>query len=70
MRYTLGFAVAMSALFAYITGSSFIFLGYYGLGEHAFGIIFGINALGMTLVSALNAKLVQNREPAALLNSA
>ena len=68
MRYTLGFAVAMSALFAYITGSSFIFLGYYGLGEHAFGVIFGINALGMTLVSALNAKLVQKREPAALLN--
>ncbi|WP_299190092.1 multidrug effflux MFS transporter [uncultured Campylobacter sp.] len=68
MRYTLGFAVAMSALFAYITGSSFIFLDYYGLSERAFGAIFGINALGMTLVSALNAKLVQKREPAALLN--
>ena len=68
MRYTLGFAVAMSALFAYITGSSFIFLDYYGLSERAFGAVFGINALGMTLVSALNAKLVQKREPAALLN--
>ena len=68
MRYTLGFAVAMSALFAYITGSSFIFLDYYGLSERAFGALFGINALGMTLVSALNAKLVQKREPAALLN--
>ena len=68
MRYTLGFAVAMSALFAYITGSSFIFLDYYGLSERAFGAVFGINALGMTLVSALNAKLAQKREPAALLN--
>ena len=68
MRYTLGFAVAMSALFAYITGSSFIFLDYYGLSERAFGAVFGINALGMTLVSALNAKLVQKRELAALLN--
>lgn len=68
MRYTLGFAVAMSALFAYITGSSFIFLDYYGLSERAFGAVFGINALGMTLVSALNAKLVQKSEPAALLN--
>lgn len=68
MRYTLGFAVAMSALFAYITGSSFIFLDYYGLSERAFGAVFGINALGMTLVSALNAKLVQKREPATLLN--
>ena len=68
MRYILGFAVAMSALFAYITGSSFIFLDYYGLSERAFGAVFGINALGMTLVSALNAKLVQKREPAALLN--
>ncbi|WP_297915706.1 multidrug effflux MFS transporter [uncultured Campylobacter sp.] len=68
MRYILGFAVAMSALFAYITGSSFIFLDYYGLSERAFGVVFGINALGMTLVSALNAKLVQKREPAALLN--
>ena len=68
VRYTLGFAVAMSALFAYITGSSFIFLDYYGLSERAFGAVFGINALGMTLVSALNAKLVQKREPAALLN--
>ena len=58
----------MSALFAYITGSSFIFLDYYGLSERAFGAVFGINALGMTLVSALNAKLVQKREPAALLN--
>ncbi len=68
MRYTLCFAVAMSALFAYITGSSFIFLDYYGLSERAFGAVFGINALGMTLVSALNAKLVQKRESAALLN--
>ena len=68
MRYTLGFAVAMSTLFAYITGSSFIFLDYYGLSERTFGAVFGINALGMTLVSALNAKLVQKREPAALLN--
>ncbi|PSM52998.1 major facilitator superfamily transporter [Campylobacter blaseri] len=61
--YALSLAMPMSAMFAYITGSSFVFVEYFGLSTYKYGIIFGLNALGVTLVSAINSKLVLKHSP-------
>jgi len=59
MGYTLCLAVAQAGLFAYITGSSFVFIKYFGVAEENFGWVFGANALAFIAVSQLNAWLLR-----------
>jgi len=59
MGYTLCLAVAQAGLFAYITGSSFVFIKYFGVAEQNFGWIFGSNALAFIAMSQLNAFLLR-----------
>lgn len=47
-------ALALSSLFAYITGSAFVLMNLYGLSEQGYGLLFGVNALGIMLASQLN----------------
>lgn len=61
--------LCMAAMFAYITGSSYVFKDYFGLSSKAYGVIFGINALSMTIFSAINAKLVQKSSPYKILQN-
>ena len=68
--FTLSSAICMAAMFAYITGSSFVFKDYYHLDSKTYGIIFGINALSMTIFSAINAKIVQKISPYKILQNA
>ena len=49
----------MSAMFAYVAGSSFVLQGGYGLDELAFGLVFGLNAAGLTLASQVNPFLIR-----------
>ncbi|HEY0774567.1 MAG TPA: Bcr/CflA family efflux MFS transporter, partial [Nocardioidaceae bacterium] len=48
----------MSAMFAYVAGSSFVLQDGYGLDELAFGLVFGANAAGLTIASQLNPVLI------------
>ena len=48
----------LAALFAYVAGSSFVLQGGYGLDERTFGLVFGANAIGLTLASQLNPMLI------------
>ncbi|HEU4512369.1 MAG TPA: multidrug effflux MFS transporter [Nocardioidaceae bacterium] len=48
----------MSAMFAYVAGSSFVLQDGYGLDELAFGLVFGANAAGLTIFSQLNPVLI------------
>lgn len=63
-------ALPMSALFAYITAASFVFQDYYGLSKQAFGVVFGINALGGTVFATVNAKIVRRISPYIVLHYA
>ena len=63
-------ALPLSALFAYITAASFVFQDYYGLSKQAFGVVFGINALGATAFATLNAKIVRKISPYIVLHYA
>ena len=54
--YVLMFGFANGVLFAYISSASFIIQNYFHFSELAFAVIFGINALGIGIGSALALK--------------
>lgn len=47
-------ALANSSMFAYITGSPFIFMGRFGLTEQQYGLLFGSAALGIMIGAQAN----------------
>ena len=68
--YALAGALAMGAMFAYITGSSFVFTGFFGLSEQQYGVLFGINAISFVLFANINARLVLKHSPYVILPKA
>lgn len=60
----------LSAIFAYVAGSPFVLQGGYGLDETAFGLVFGANALGLTLASQLNPMLIHRFSVVNVLSAA
>ena len=54
--YVLMFAFANGVLFSYISSASFIIQNYFGFSELVFALIFGVNALGIGIGSALSLK--------------
>jgi DHA1 family bicyclomycin/chloramphenicol resistance-like MFS transporter len=58
LRYVLAAALMFAAVFAYISGSSFVLQDTYGLTAQQFSLVFGVNGLGIVLVGQLNGLLV------------
>ncbi|GES01438.1 Bcr/CflA family drug resistance efflux transporter [Acrocarpospora corrugata] len=62
-RAFVGYAVALScaaaALFAYVSGSSFVFQIVYGMSPLGYGVVFAVNAISMTAAAALFGALSQ-----------
>ena len=54
---TLAFGFGFSVMMAYISASPFVYQVMLGLSPTQYGIAFAINALGLTAVSALSARL-------------
>ncbi|EOX1264262.1 multidrug effflux MFS transporter [Campylobacter upsaliensis] len=52
-------SLVLAAMFAYITGSSFVFINFFSLSERDFGLLFGLNALGFVIFANINAKMVR-----------
>ncbi|MDN3706462.1 multidrug effflux MFS transporter [Myroides ceti] len=52
--YALIGSLAMSGMFAYISGSPFVFMEYFGISQKTYGLIFGFNAFGYILGSQVN----------------
>lgn len=59
MGYTMMAGFMQAALFAYITGSSFIFIEFYGISPQHFGWVFGANAFGLIMAAQVNAWLLR-----------
>ncbi|MDL0102400.1 multidrug effflux MFS transporter [Campylobacter felis] len=57
--YVSSMSLVLAAMFAYITGSSFVFVEFFGLSGQHFGLLFGINALGFIIFANVNAKMVK-----------
>ena len=62
--------LAMAAIFAYVSGSSFVFQEQYGLDEQQFGLLFGAGAIGLIGSTQLNPVLLRRWQPQQLLVSA
>ncbi len=62
--------LAMSALLAYVSGSSFVFQGQYGLDQQQFGLLFGSGAIWLILATQLNPVLLRWFEPRQILLTA
>ncbi|GIM97715.1 Bcr/CflA family drug resistance efflux transporter [Paractinoplanes toevensis] len=56
--YTVAQGFAFGALFSYLSNSSFVLQNGYGLSPTVFGLLFGLNAVGLTVTSQLNARLL------------
>jgi len=59
LGYVLTGGMGMAGMFAYIVGSPYVFMEHFHVTTAQFGIIFGVNALGLVLAAQLNARLVR-----------
>lgn len=60
---------AQAGMFAYITGSPFVFIELYGVPPTSYGWLFGLNACGIIFGSQVNAHLLLTRRPADVLRT-
>jgi DHA1 family bicyclomycin/chloramphenicol resistance-like MFS transporter len=58
LGYLLIAAFSTSALFAFLAGSSFVFITVIGTGEKGFGLLFGVVMLGNIVGSLIGSRLV------------
>ena len=65
--YTLAGGLAQAGLFAYISGSPFVFIEVFGVPAQHYGWLFGLNALGLIVASQINRRLLSRRTPDELL---
>jgi DHA1 family bicyclomycin/chloramphenicol resistance-like MFS transporter len=66
---TAAFVLAFSVMMAYISASPFVYQRLTGLDEVQYGLLFGLNALGLMVSSALAPKLTSRLGDAAVLRT-
>jgi MFS transporter, DHA1 family, multidrug resistance protein len=62
--------LAQAAMFAFITGSPFVFISRFGVGEQAYGGLFAVIAGGLIIAAQLNRVCLGRWPPATLLGAA
>lgn len=67
LGYALAFMFAFGSMFAYISASPFVLQTTFGLSSGWYSVAFAANALGLTIVSLANARLVTRLGPRRLL---
>jgi DHA1 family bicyclomycin/chloramphenicol resistance-like MFS transporter len=70
LGYALAGGLTFGALFAYISGSSFVLQRIYGLSPQLFSLAFAMNGLGLIAASQVNAHIVERYGPKRLLRGA
>jgi len=58
LRYALSGAAISGAAFAYITGTPFVYIGYFGIDPVAYGLLFALNIVGMSALTLVNSRVV------------
>ena len=58
LGYAIGGALVFGGMFAYITGSPFVFITLYGVRPEHYGFLFGLNILGIILAATINSRIV------------
>jgi DHA1 family bicyclomycin/chloramphenicol resistance-like MFS transporter len=70
LGYALASGLTFGALFAYISGSSFVLQRIYGLSPQLYSLAFAMNGLGLVAASQVNARIVERVGPTRLLRRA
>ena len=70
MGYIVAGGLASAAMFAYISGSPFVFIELNGVPPERFGLLFGINSIGLIAASQLNRWLLERYRGSQILVSA
>ena len=70
LGYVISAGLARAGMFAYIAGSPFLLIQYYGVTAEHFGWFFGANALALIAASQVNARLLRRLSPSTLLRRA
>jgi DHA1 family bicyclomycin/chloramphenicol resistance-like MFS transporter len=60
-------ALAMSGLFAYVAGASFVLQGRYGLGQQTFALVFGAGAVALIGATQVNVVLLRRYPTASIV---
>ncbi len=60
-------SLSMAALFAYVSGSSFVMQQQYGLSVQQFGLVFGAGAAGLIAATQFNVRLLNRYSPRQVL---
>jgi DHA1 family bicyclomycin/chloramphenicol resistance-like MFS transporter len=68
--YALSRALAQGGMFAYIAGSPFVFMTLHGVPAKYFGLLFGLNAIGIIGASQINIRLLKKHTPDRILRGA
>jgi MFS transporter, DHA1 family, multidrug resistance protein len=63
-------SLTLAAVFAYVSGASFVLQDGFGVDEQTFGILFGLGAVGLIIASQANVLLLRRFTPAAILSTA
>ena len=58
MVYTMSVTFFYVAVYAFITGSSDIYMNFYHVPAEAYSLLFGVNIVGVSLMSMINRQLV------------
>jgi len=59
--------LGMAAVFAYVSGSSFVFQDQYGLSQQEFALAFGAGAVGLIAATQINVRLLRRFSPQQIL---
>lgn len=68
MRYTLCVTFFYIAAYAFIVGSPFVYISYYGISEQHYGWLFALNIIGVMVMSFFNRKWVAKYDISFLLH--
>ncbi|GHB12103.1 Bcr/CflA family multidrug efflux MFS transporter [Modicisalibacter luteus] len=63
MGYISAVAMSFAGMFAFITGSPFLYMDYYGVSPAVYPFIFGANIIVMAASNRLNIRLLKRRAP-------
>ena len=67
LAYSVVMGLAFAAMFSYIAGSTFVLEDIHGVSPQVYGVIFAVNALGITAASQLNRVMLGRRSPRRML---
>jgi MFS transporter, DHA1 family, multidrug resistance protein len=63
-------SLTMAAVFAYVSGASFVLQDGFGVDGRTFGLLFGVGAVGLIVSSQVNVVLLRTFTPGTILSAA